>query len=54
MMNRTLISNVKKRFNDSALDARENSLLRPELGGWCRGDFRCEFVRLLYGFWLTQ
>ena len=50
-MNRTLILNVKKRFSNSALDARENNQLRPVSGEWCRENFRCEFVRLLYGFW---
>ena len=49
-MNRTLISNVKKRFNDSVPDARENNQLRPVWGGWYREDFRFEFVRLLCGF----
>ena len=51
LMNRTLISNVKKRFNDSDLDARENNQLRPVWGGWCREDFRCECDRPLCGFW---
>ena len=53
-MNRTLISNVKKCFNNSALDARENNQLRPVWDEWCNADSRGGRDHLWCEFWSVR